>query len=1069
MRKEIHILLLVLLAISVLLPSAAGAAGQSSQELFETGMDFYNGDGVEQDYAHAFSYFLIAGEINGYAPAQNMLGVCYRDGTGVEQDEDMAEQYFVLAAEQGDADAKRNLELMHPSEPEEAEESVPEEAEDSAPGEMEDETSFLVNLKSEFLSYDNKDCRVKWKVDDKNKALVIYGTGEMEDYRYGAPWDTCEAEYIIICEGVSSVGSRAFWDMETDIRGIYIPASVNTIEDECINSDTLTEIYVSRNSQHYCAENGVLFNKEKTELIKYPSALQEQSYRVPDTVEVISDYAFYCTDELKSVELPASVSNLSPFSIYGTLTIPGVEEVTVSSNNNYYVSENGLVYSKDLRTLILCPCGKTAEKLSLPAGLCAIGEYAFSNVSGVESIVLPDSVREIGRYAFSSCGSKKITMNSGLESMGESAFEGCRMLMDISIAEGLPKIPDRAFALCSRLQNISLPESVTAIGDEAFLDCDSLISVNYSGDTEGKSSIAVGSGNSSLSGAAWTVTSSSRPFAYFLDSGSMSGETETMLGIHADWSAISENDGTVNLSIDVFADHRRMNYSARGKIIVTVGDYSRSLYSPDINDIHTTPVTTPIGSFNFNIPVDKSQRQTALDVNICWEFGDNYYLRDGSLAPVPEVKCNQRIILSNEKSPENLSVGDSVYFGKYETDDKNPLDENDRLEWTVIGKEYGKVLLITKYCIDTLPFEEDRSLNKADWESSSIRGWLNEEFYNTAFSSDEQKVIIRGNLFTSMCYNRTPTSGNTIDSVFLLSDDEYDIYLKGKEYSMASATPYAEANGIYVSSDNENSRWWLRSLANQSKATIASIDAKGELLHGGEIIGESDIGVRPAIWVDVSGGTSTTTPAQTNTKSDPALEKGQIVTFGKYEQDNVMKNGDEPLEWVVIDARGDNVMLLCRNCVYPKQYHGLENCSWGTTNLRIWLNDQFRNAAFGKAEQSAIVRVELENDSNPRTMADGGNPTLDEIFIPSLTELNRCLDGDFQAFTTAKAKEMGAKTTKDDNGNLLCKWWVRTPGQDERYAVIINEDGSVDYNGLRADTGNVCVRPAIWVNSRYFR
>ena len=68
----------------------------------------------KQDYDSAFSYFQISGEVKGYAPAQNMLGLCYRDGLGTEQDLAKAEKYFKLAADQGNVEATANLESLLP-------------------------------------------------------------------------------------------------------------------------------------------------------------------------------------------------------------------------------------------------------------------------------------------------------------------------------------------------------------------------------------------------------------------------------------------------------------------------------------------------------------------------------------------------------------------------------------------------------------------------------------------------------------------------------------------------------------------------------------------------------------------------------------------------------------------------------------------------------------------------------------------------------------------------------------------------------------------------------------------
>lgn len=81
------------------------AAGNSAEALYEEGMQFFE----QGDYDRAYARFQISGDAKGYAPAQNMLGICYRDGLGTEQDITDAERYFRLSAAQGYAPAQENL------------------------------------------------------------------------------------------------------------------------------------------------------------------------------------------------------------------------------------------------------------------------------------------------------------------------------------------------------------------------------------------------------------------------------------------------------------------------------------------------------------------------------------------------------------------------------------------------------------------------------------------------------------------------------------------------------------------------------------------------------------------------------------------------------------------------------------------------------------------------------------------------------------------------------------------------------------------------------------------------
>ena len=106
--KRMVILILIVSVLLTTMQANALAAGNEPEELYKKGVDYFEGD----DFDSAFSYFQISGEVKGYAPSQNMLGVCYRDGLGIEQDLEEAERLFRLSADQGYAPAQENLDAM---------------------------------------------------------------------------------------------------------------------------------------------------------------------------------------------------------------------------------------------------------------------------------------------------------------------------------------------------------------------------------------------------------------------------------------------------------------------------------------------------------------------------------------------------------------------------------------------------------------------------------------------------------------------------------------------------------------------------------------------------------------------------------------------------------------------------------------------------------------------------------------------------------------------------------------------------------------------------------------------
>ena len=110
--------------------------------------------------------------------------------------------------------------------------------------------------------------------------------------------------------------------------------------------------------------------------------------------------------------------------------------------------------------------------------MTSIGDYAFSDCTGLTSITIPNSVTSIGNSAFYVCSSlTSITIPDGVTSIGNCAFYGCSSLTSITIPDGVTSIRIWAFYGCSSLTSITIPDGVTSIGYEAFGYCSSLTSI----------------------------------------------------------------------------------------------------------------------------------------------------------------------------------------------------------------------------------------------------------------------------------------------------------------------------------------------------------------------------------------------------------------------------------------------------------------------------------------------------------------------------------------------------------------------------------------------------------------
>lgn len=203
----------------------------------------------------------------------------------------------------------------------------------------------------------------------------------------------------------------------------------------------------------------------------------------------IQEYAFYNSTGLRTVAIPASITSIGSEAFSGCT---GLEAITVDNLNQQYASIGGLLLSKNQKTLLYCPGGKSGECV-VPAKVTAIANNAFLNCSNLTSVVLPDGVTSIGESAFQGCSSlasinmpaslttigdnafyearalsSKIVIPSGVLKIGASAFQYCTSLNNVVLSEGINEIKNNAFRNCTSLQSIQLPSTVTSIGTYAF-------------------------------------------------------------------------------------------------------------------------------------------------------------------------------------------------------------------------------------------------------------------------------------------------------------------------------------------------------------------------------------------------------------------------------------------------------------------------------------------------------------------------------------------------------------------------------------------------------------------------
>ena len=339
---------------------------------------------------------------------------------------------------------------------------------------------------------------------------------------------------VTLPDGILSIGAMAFYSCD-EITSIDIPKSVTTIGDEAFNCcNNLNSLTVNANNSNYSTENDVLFDKEKTLLIQYLRAKRKTSYSIPDTVREIGYSAFYNSSNLKSIWLPNNLESIADKAFCGCSSLTGITipngvtaigneafascsklltvaipdsvtsigndafkpcksliSITVGDNNEYYASDNGVLYDKKQKALLLYPSANNNNSYVIPDGVMTIGKMAFYSCKSLTDVTIPDSVTSIGNNAFASCSAlTSITIPDSVTSIGNNALDNCKSLTSITVDEnnkyysskdGVLFNKDRTVLILyprsNNRKSYIIPDSVTTIEDGAFESCEFLTGI----------------------------------------------------------------------------------------------------------------------------------------------------------------------------------------------------------------------------------------------------------------------------------------------------------------------------------------------------------------------------------------------------------------------------------------------------------------------------------------------------------------------------------------------------------------------------------------------------------------
>ncbi|MBQ3627463.1 MAG: leucine-rich repeat protein [Bacteroidaceae bacterium] len=222
------------------------------------------------------------------------------------------------------------------------------------------------------------------------------------------------------------------------------------------------------------------------------------SVTLPNTIKSLGEDVFYHCRNLTSIDLPNSIETVG-YGVFSnteftSITIPAalttdlkggyfynskkLASIQVDPGNQKYNSVGGVLYDKEIKSLIFFPPAKESTSYTIPSTVTKICSNSINNCSNLTSITIPEGVETIEDVAFQTCTNlTSLHLPNSIKELGNSFISGCSSLKHINIPTSLDIIDYAVFAGASGLESISIPSNIKEIKAWAFRDCSQLKSI----------------------------------------------------------------------------------------------------------------------------------------------------------------------------------------------------------------------------------------------------------------------------------------------------------------------------------------------------------------------------------------------------------------------------------------------------------------------------------------------------------------------------------------------------------------------------------------------------------------
>lgn len=247
--------------------------------------------------------------------------------------------------------------------------------------------------------------------------------------------------------------------------------------------------------------------------------------------------------------------------------------------------------------------------------------------------------------------------------------------------------------------------------------------------------------------------------------------------------------------------------------------------------------------------------------------------------------------------------------------------------------------------------------------------------------------------------------------------------------------------------------------------------AKKDLVENPKIVKDTSVeGGKKVTWDCIWFGSYPQTKIVSSSKENDLYstleksngwDKNNDIIIGKEKYHRAKKSyfKYEPIKWRVIKCENGEALLLSDIVLDKQKYNKrLKKVTWEKSTLRKWLNKKFMNRAFSSSEQEAIRTTKVINEDNYYYKTDGGNDTLDKIYLLSLSETDEEKE---YGFTDSYGMTIKYSNYADLDDYQY--WWLRTPGEKNISAAAVDMSGEAYVGGGESDM-ELGIRPVLHLN-----